>query len=127
MANVSWALQVALYEKLKAELSCAVYSDVPQDEPFPYAVIGDETTNNRDFYVERLDQRIVNISVWSSQSSKKEVKSIVADIDAALHRQKLPLTTGTLVSLVIENTQVTRDLDERTYMGNVTLSAYTQR
>lgn len=127
MASVSWALQVAIYQTLNGVISCPVYDAVPQDADYPYVVIGQHASNNRDFYTEPLKQHILTLSVFSAYSGKKEVLDIIEQVYVLLHRQKLALDSGVLVNLIVESNDATQDIDEQTYMGRITLSAFTQR
>lgn len=126
MADPSWALQAALYTALSNALSCEVYDGVPQGATYPYVTIDFELSVNADYLTERMDERFFYLNVWSAYEGQKEVKEIMAAIDTALHRNKLSLSTGTVASLIVADKRTTRDIDERTYMGQVTLRIITQ-
>jgi hypothetical protein len=57
---------------------------------------------------------------------QKEVAEIIALIDAALHRQKLPLDSGRMVVCFVKRKNTARDADNLTFMGNVTLEILTE-
>lgn len=126
MADPSFALQSALYTALSTALTCEVYDAVPQGAAYPYVTLDFELSVNADYLTERLDERFVYLAVWSAYEGQKEVKEIMAAIDAALHRNKLTLSSGTVVSLAVSDKRTSRDIDERTYMGQVTLRVRTQ-
>lgn len=47
MADPSFALQVALFDRLAAEVSCPIYDSVPMDAPFPYVSLDYEIFQQR--------------------------------------------------------------------------------
>lgn len=126
MTDPSWPLQQALYQALSNALPCPVYDAVPQDAAYPYVTIDREVRRGADFLASRMDERYVYLNVWSAYQGQKEVKEIIAAIDAALHRQPLTLATGRVVSCVVRDTDTARDADGTTYMGRVTLQILTQ-
>ena len=126
MTDPSWSLQQALYQALSAALPCPVYDAVPQGAAYPYVTIDREVRRNADFLNSRLDERFVYLNVWSDYPGQKEVKEIIAAIDAALHRQPLEIADGRVVSCIVRDTDTSRDADGVTYMGRVTLQILTQ-
>lgn len=125
MSDPSWALQQALCSALADALPCPVYDAVPQGAAYPYVTLEREVVANEDLLNRRLDRRFFYLSVWSQHQGQKEVKEIMAAIDAALHEKPLPLETGRAVSVRVERKDTTRDADGTTYMGRVTLRILT--
>ena len=127
MADPSFALQVALLDRLKEEVvSCRTYDHVPMNTPFPYVTIGSEISSNDDPLASRRDIRLFYLSVWSDFKGQEEVKRLMAEIDAATHERPLPLTTGRVVSIRVDRKQTNREPDGVTYQGSVTLRIITQ-
>lgn len=126
MADPSVALHDALYEALTAVLPCPVYDAVPQGAAFPYVTLDHEEVTNSDFLNRRMDLRFFYLTVWSRHQGQREVKEIMAQIDA-LNEQPLTLSTGHCVSVRVERKRTQRDADGRTYMGQVTLRIITTR
>ncbi|ETF08005.1 DUF3168 domain-containing protein [Pseudomonas moraviensis] len=126
MADPSFALQVALFDRLTAEVSCPIYDSVPMDAPFPYVSLDYEISSNDDPLASRRDIRLFYLSVWSDFKGQEEVKRLMAEIDAAIHERPLPLTTGRVVSIRVDRKQTNREPDGVTFMGSVTLRIITQ-
>lgn len=127
MADPSFALQVALFDRLTDEVvSCKTYDHVPMNTPYPYITIGSEISNNDDPLAGRREIRLVYLTVWSDFEGQEEVKRIMGEIDAALHERKLPLTTGRVVSIRVTRKQATPEPDCVTYQGSITLRIITQ-
>jgi len=127
MASVSLSLQVAVYQRLKAVLSCPVYDAVPRDAAYPYVTLDRELSDDQSpISGKRRDLRFFYLTVWSKYQGQSEVKRIISEIETALHRQRLTLTTGRAVSIQITRTNSDRDADGITYQGNVTAEILTQ-
>lgn len=127
MADPSFALQVALFDRLKEEVvSCKTYDHVPMNTPYPYITIGSEISNNDDPLAGRREIRLVYLTVWSDFEGQEEVKRIMVEIDSALHQRPMPLATGRVISLRVIRKQATPEPDCITYQGSVTLRILTE-
>jgi len=126
MADPSFALQVALFDRLEAELSCPFYDAVPMNSAFPYVTIGTEISTNADPLAGRRDIRLFYLSVWSDFKGQEQVKRLMAEIDTALHERAMPLSTGRVVSIRVIRKQATPEPDGMTYQGSVTLRIVTE-
>ena len=126
MADPSFALQVALFARLEAEVSCPCYDAVPMNSAFPYVVIGTEISINADPLAGRRDIRLFYLSVWSDFKGQEQVKRLLAEIDTALHERPMPLSTGRVVSIRVIRKQATPEPDGMTYQGSVTLRIVTE-
>lgn len=128
MADPSFALQVALFERLEDKVvSCPIYDSVPMNARLPYIVLDYEIASNDDPLASRRDIRLLYLSVWSDFKGQEEVKSIMAKIDAALHEKPLtlPPDAGRVVSMRVIRKQTNREPDGVTFMGSVTLRIVT--
>jgi hypothetical protein len=126
MADPSFALQVAIFDRLAAEVSCPIYDSVPMNADMPYVSLDSEISSNDDPLASRRDVRLFYLSVWSDFHGQEEVKRLMGEIDAALHERPLPIETGRVVSIRIERKQSSRDADGVTYQGSVTLRVITE-
>ena len=127
MADPSFALQVALLDRLKEEVvSCKTYDHVPMNAAFPFISLGYETSSNDDPLASRRDIRLIYLSVWSDFPGQEQIKLLMAEIDAALHERPMPLDTGRVVSIRVIRKQATPEPDGITYQGSVTVRIITQ-
>ena len=129
MADPSFALQVALLDRLKEEVvSCKTYDHVPMNTPLPYVTIGSEISSNDDPLAGRRDIRLLYLTVWSDFEGQEEVKRIISEIDAATHERPLllPPNSGRVVSIRVIRKQATPEPDCITYQGSVTVRIITQ-
>lgn len=126
MADPSFALQVAVFDRLEVEVSCPIYDSVPMNADMPYVSLDYEITSNNDPLASRRDIRLFYLSVWSDFKGQEEVKRLMAEIDAALHERPVPLTTGRVVSIRVDRKQTNREPDGVTYQGSVTLRIITE-
>jgi hypothetical protein len=126
MADPSFALQVALFDRLVAEVTCPIYDSVPMDAELPYVSLDYEIAGNDDPLAGRRDIRLFYLSVWSDFKGQEEVKRLMSEIDAALHERPMPLTTGRIVSIRVDRKQTNREPDGVTYQGSVTLRIITE-
>ncbi len=127
MSDPSLALQKALYERLTADLSCAVFDAVPDGMPYPYVTLDREfSSNSTPISGKDRQTRLFYLSVWSQYHGQAEVKRIMAEISTALNEKRLPLESGLAVSVRVTRTEATREPDGKTYMGSVTLRIITQ-
>ena len=117
------AFKTALYVALDAALAVPVYDHVPQGSAMPYVVIDGMASDNAEFLNARKDEITALLSVWSTYSGQNEVLGIMAEIDTALHGNRLTLTSGRLASLRVVSRETSREPDGETYMGRVTITA----
>lgn len=120
--NKAW--HAALYQALRDGLSVPVYDGVPHSAPLPFVTIDSHLSIDADLLVERQTELSTFLSVWSEQRGQAEVLDIMAEIDALLHQQKLPLDTGSIASLRVDDKSTRRDQDGETFSGRVTLRVY---
>ena len=126
MADPSFAVQVAVFDRLEAEVSCPIYDSVPMNAAMPYITIDSEISSNSDILNGRRDTRLFYLSVWSNFKGQEEVKRLMGEVDGALHRRPLPVETGRVISVLVYRKQATRDADGKTFQGSVTLRILTE-
>lgn len=128
MADPAIPLQVALYARLRAELSVPVYDAVPMDTPYPYVIIDSELMRNASpLNGRKRASRLIYLSVWSDYRGQAEVKRLNAEIEAALDARPLVLTDGRAFGVRVERMGTNRDADGLTYQGSVTVRLMTQQ
>ncbi|MDZ7711707.1 MAG: DUF3168 domain-containing protein [Rhodovibrio sp.] len=130
--NVGFELQKAIYQALDGNVTVGgnavpVYNPPPTDAPYPYIDIGDENSADFSTHTEAARERFVTLSVWSDQPGKSEVYSVLSQMETLLDRAKLTLGTGRAWDVQATSTQITRDLDGRTFTGTMTVRARTQQ
>ena len=102
------ALQQAMYNAL-TQAGLTVYSNVPDNTPAPYAVIGDFTTNEWDTDGHTGFNITATVHTWSVQRSMTEINSMMASVYNALHRADLTVTG--LIGIDFESSDLLRDAD----------------
>ena len=125
MTDPALPLQSALMAVLNATLSCSVYDAVPDNAAYPYVTLDYSVSTNDDLFGGyRKDNRYYYLSIWSRAYGSEEVYSIMAQIDA-LNEEPLTLSSGDMVSLRVERKRTSREPDNLTFMGQVTLRVIT--
>ena len=128
MADPGTSLQAALYARLTAEVSCPTYDAVPMDAAMPYVTIDSEmATNASPVSGRKRASRLLYLSVWSQYRGQREIKQIMAQIEAALDSRPLTLADGRAFGVRVERMSTQRDVDGETYQGSITLKANTQQ
>ena len=95
MSKFMLPAQTLIYTTLTAGLSYPVYDDVPDlpigmpNDSFPYVALGHDYTNSFDTDNWNGEKVSVQLDVWSRYNGKLEVKTILSEIYALLHKQAL--------------------------------------
>jgi hypothetical protein len=132
VAQTAIAVQTALYSALTSAVSGltpvpGVYDSVPKGVALPYVVIDAQQALDGDALVARRDDVFFYLSVWSDYPGQKQVLTIMDAIRAALHRQRLDVSTGRVVTVRVASLRTERDVDEQTYQGIITLRLLVER
>jgi hypothetical protein len=109
-------IQAAIYAKVSG-LGWPTFDHTPQDTPFPYVVIGDDTSIPWDTDDSIGTETTCTIHVWSRHRGRKEVKEIMRTLYEALHRQELSIIGGALVECMAEFQESFLDPDGLTRHG----------
>lgn len=126
MPDPSVALQKALFERLRTEVSCPIHDGAPMNAEMPYVSIDREVSVNESPVVGRKrEQRLLYLSVWSDAVGQAEVKRINGEVIAALDERPLPLEVGRAVSVRVIQSDAQRDADGVTYQGSITVRVIT--
>lgn len=136
MADPSLAVQGAIYSALGGSsgftingspgTTVKVYDKVQQGAAYPYVTLDSQFVNDADFLSSRMDERFFYLNVWSTYGGQAQVWQIMAEIDARLHNKRLSLATGTMVICRVKRKRTSREPDNETFMGQVTLRILTQ-
>lgn len=124
MSEPTTALYTALLAAIDALVTCDVWDGVPQNTTYPYVVMDFTTSSNEDLTNTRLDRRYVYLSIWSRSPGQAEVMDIMSQLDA-LNNSSLSLSTGAVCLLRVERKRTSREPDNLTFMGQVTLQILT--
>lgn len=124
MSEPTTALYTALLAAIDALVTCDVWDGVPQNTTYPYVVMDFTTSSNEDLTNTRLDRRYVYLSIWSRSPGQAEVMGIMSQLDA-LNNSSLSLSTGAVCLLRVERKRTSREPDNLTFMGQVTLEILT--
>jgi len=100
-----------------------VYDDVPQDTPYPYIVVGEETTINAGTMTVDGLEHTLTLHVWSRYRGLKETKQIMERIYTLLHNSNLTVTGASLVNLRQEFSSTFVDADGLTRHGVIRFRA----
>jgi len=132
--NPALDLQVAIHDALInhpgtiAALGGAnVFDDVPQRTKFPYVTIGDIETRDWGTQNSTGHEHIVTLHIWSDHRGRKEVQTIIAEVDDALDDKDLILQDHTLINLHVVFWSALRDLEGDAYHGIIRLRAVTEK
>lgn len=131
MSNPGWALQVAIFQALNGNLTgvsgqnVPIYDGIaPQGSRYPYVILDSQAMTPDDPLASRRDMRFVYLSVWSTYRGQMEVHQILGQAYELLHEERLPMADGCrMVRIRVTRQQTSRDADEATYMGTLTLEA----
>jgi len=121
VADAGLAVQKAVLAALQGALSCSVYDGVPQGAAYPYVTLDTVAAGHEDYLGSRQERRLVFLSIWSTVRGQREVLEIISDIDTALHRQRLTLDTGRIAGALITRKTTSREPDNETFQGRVTV------
>ena len=122
MSGPGWALQQALFaaldsdSQLKAQVT-GIFDHVPQDQPLPYVVIGDDVTSDwsaKDFT--GTEHRLA-IHVWARGPGRRQARLIGEQIVARLSTSILQPAGFQLVWLRFVQALVLVDEDGLTHHG----------
>ena len=132
MTEPGFALQKAVVAALRADAALAaliaarVYDDPPRDVVFPYVGIGAQSLSDWDTASERGHLHRLTLDIFSRQGGRKEVRQIMAAIEAVLHDAALTLEDHRLINLRFEFADIFRDEDGETMRGAARYRAVTE-
>lgn len=123
------AIQTALYELLSAELSVPVFDFVPEDQPYPYVMIG-ECTETPDNAHDRFGSDTTHtIHIWTEFEGWSQGLGIEAEIRRTLDHRKEALEVDGFWVVEVKRTtiQTMRDPNPRVRHVPVTYRVITEQ
>ena len=119
------ALQRKIYERLAATITdISTYDSVPQGQPMPYIIIGEDFGTRDDTKDITGEIASVTIHAWSDKKGKKQVKEMTARIEAAIFSSNVDLSGDgfTCLETALEEKQHFIDEDGKTNHGVIKIS-----
>lgn len=133
MSVVTWDLQKAIYQHLRADSAlqaeigtpARIYDDPPPDATFPYLTLGETRASDWKGVDGGLEHEL-KLYVFSRYAGRREVKRILGVVYDALHEATLSLPDHDLVNIRFVFGDVFRRQDGETYQGVARFRAVTQ-
>lgn len=110
-------IQKAVYTALVAALDVPVFDHVPQDSPYPYVVVGDDTAVPWDTDDSLGTEATVTVHAWSQYRGRAEAKELLEQIYTALHRQDIAVENAVTIESIAEFQQTIVESDGLTRHG----------
>lgn len=134
MADASWPIQKAIFDKLEAVFSdspppvagVTVHDHVPPGTQCPYIAIGEDTAIDRGDKTNPGQETTITLHIWSEYRGRREVKQIMAAIYDALHERDLTVSGQNVVLLRFDFSETFLDPDGLTMHGVVRYRIVTQ-
>jgi hypothetical protein len=117
VSDPSYALQVAIFDALKADATLAgfigarVYDSVPEGAAFPYVTVGDGQVVGDDNECADGSEVFFQCHAWSRATGYPEVKKIAAALRSALRSATLTLAGFDVGLVEFTQTQFLKDPD----------------
>ncbi|MCM3425558.1 DUF3168 domain-containing protein [Bacillus paralicheniformis] len=125
-----WELQKALYDRLSTDAALnekitGVYDNPNKDTPFPYVVIGEDTSTPFETKTSFGENITTVIHAWSrAPDGKREAKEILSLVLQALSKAPLEIEGFTFLDMRLQNAAVITDIDGITQHGILRLRLY---
>jgi hypothetical protein len=84
-----WPLQVAIYDRLHADLAMPVYDEIPPDAKPPYIVIGEDTGSMYGNKIRAGQEVTETVHIWSDSPGMDKVKIIMSQVVESLTKEPL--------------------------------------
>jgi hypothetical protein len=122
---MTWApekVQLAVYSRLTSDVALmalvsGVYDHIPQDQAFPFVVIGEDDYIGRDSHTTNGYSVGFRISVWSRGFGRKGCMQVMEAVDALLHNKDFSISGWNILNLRRDLSQIIVDSDSVTYQG----------
>lgn len=128
-ALASHKVQEAVFSILDADTTLGlkltgVYDQPPETAAFPYLSMGDTNVSVTDLK-DRSGVRLnFEVSLWSDEPSQMQVKELMADVDAVLHRNNVQVLGFDTLPMRLLNANIVRQYNEAgsLYRGRLSYS-----
>lgn len=102
-------LQKAIYDRLKANLTCLVYDHVPDGVTMPYVTLGEDTSVDWSTKLENGQEVTHTLHIWSEYKGMMESKQIIDQVIQALTSSPLQVEGFFVVSARLDMVETMRD------------------
>lgn len=131
MTQAIYALQEAIYQELSGDttflaLVPSIFQHVPEETAFPYAVIVPQGTEDWSTSTKEGQQAEISVRVYMREAGSKKALEAAERVRVLLHEAPLTVTGFVLVSLRVEETDITLGADGLTYQSAIRLQALMQ-
>jgi hypothetical protein len=112
--------EVLAHDILLQELNVGIFDEVPENEPFPFIVLGDTITQPFDIFEQTDHEATFLLHIFDQDFGMKYLETIMDQIDVLFDKQTLPLAEPYhCVSCRQESAQVMRESDGLTRHGTM--------
>ena len=133
MSNAAWQLQTALISNLKSDANLLILlgSDAVFDEPerqkaLPYIVLEVHRCTDWSTSTEEGSTFVVQVRIWSSYLGRKQILEIAEAVEQVFATTSVNLVDYHLINLRVQNTEIGREQDGRTYLSVLRFRAVTE-
>ncbi|MBL4646087.1 MAG: hypothetical protein COA52_03435 [Hyphomicrobiales bacterium] len=133
MSNAAWQLQTALITNLKADAnllillgSGAVFDEPARQQALPYIVLEVHRGADWSTSTEGGSTFVVQVRIWSSYLGRKQILEIAEAVEQVLVTTSVNLADYHLINLRVQNTEIGREQDGRTYLSVLRFRAVTE-
>jgi len=102
-------LQKAIYDRLKANLTCPVYDNVPDGAKMPYVTLGEDTAVDWSTKLENGQEVTHTLHIWSEYKGMMEAKQIIDQVIQAITSTPLVVEGFFVVSARVDVVETMRD------------------
>ena len=123
MSINQFALQTAIYTKLSTDnnltstLGASVFDDIPEETPYPYVQLGEDTAIDYSTKDQTGSEVTVNVDIWSRYRGSLQAKNIMDRVHTLLHDSSLSVTGSNFINMRFEFSDIIRDPDGITRHG----------
>lgn len=103
------AIQKAIYDRLKASLSCPVYDEVPGGAIMPYVTLGEDTAVDWSTKLEPGMEVTHTLHVWSDYNGMAETKQLIDQVVQVLTGSPLNIEGFAVVMASLDMIDTLRD------------------
>lgn len=127
MTDLSDAVQLGLYDALRAGVTLAtVYTVVPDNTQPPVAVIGDSQAEQIGGKGSDAERHEIVVRTMVSGTSRRALLALMQEVKASLHNQPLSAVGALLSNPVLTSSTSLRDVEENVLIGEQSFTVIAQ-
>ncbi len=133
MNDAAWQLQIALVALLNNDNNILnllgnnnVYDEVPRRHSLPYIVVEVYRGEDWSTSTEEGASYVIQLRIWSDYLGRRQVLEIGEAAESAILSANINLAGYHLINLRVQNAQLGRDQDGRTYVNVLQFRAVTE-